>query len=132
MFHDGRSLLGVQFRDFDTFPASRRGYARFFPCPANESAKRFAGDIEAGVGQPLPDLFVRLSGAQRDFDFKQERTEEGGLRPGLSPSNEGRSPSAGLRSCGGESPQRRDRSSPKKRRRHDPTMLDSMDRNLGL
>ncbi len=82
MFHPGRSLLGVQFGDVDTFPAPRRGCARFFACSANESAKRFAGDIEAGVGEPLPDLFVRLSRAQRDFDFKQKRTEEGGLRSG--------------------------------------------------
>jgi hypothetical protein len=42
VFDAGRSLLGVEFRDFDTFPAPRRGYARFFACPANESAKRFA------------------------------------------------------------------------------------------
>jgi len=65
MFHAGRSLLGVQFRDFGSFPAPRRGYARLFACAANESAKRFAGDVEAGVGEPLPDLFVRLSRAQR-------------------------------------------------------------------
>src|SRR5207249_3991485 len=82
MFHAGRSLLGVQFRDFGSFPAPRRGYARFFAGAANESAKRFAGDVEAGVGEPLPDLFVRLSRAQRGFDFKQKRTEEGGLRGG--------------------------------------------------
>jgi len=132
VFHDGRSLLGVQFRTSTRFPPRAADMRAFFRAPANESAKRFAGDIEAGVGEPLPDLFVRLSGAQRDFDFKQERTEEGGLRPGLSPSNEGRSPSAGLRSCGGESPQRRDRSSPKRRRRHDPTLLDSIDKNLSL
>ncbi len=61
MFRAGRSFLGVQLRDFDTFPAQRRGYAPFLACPANESAKRFAADIEAGVGEPLPDLFVRLS-----------------------------------------------------------------------
>ena len=85
MFHAGRSLLRVEFRDFDTFSSPRRGCARFFTCPTNESAKRFAGDIEAGVGEPLPDLFVRFSGAQRDFDSKQKRTEENGLRPGLSP-----------------------------------------------
>lgn len=47
----------------------------FFACPANESAKRFAGDIEAGLGEPLPDLFVHLSRAQRTFDFKQKRTQ---------------------------------------------------------
>ena len=82
MFNPDRSLLGVQFWDFDTFPAPRRGYARFFACPANEPAKRFASDIEAGFGEPLPDLFVRLSRAQRGFDFKQKRTEEGGLRSG--------------------------------------------------
>ena len=61
VFGAGRSLFGVQFRDFDPFSAWRRGYARFFACPANESEKRFAGDIEAGVGEPLPDFFVRLS-----------------------------------------------------------------------
>ena len=82
MFHAGRSLLRVRFLDFDTFPASRRGYARFFACPANESAKRFAGDIEASVGESLPDLFVRLSRAQRYFNVRQKRTEEGGLRGG--------------------------------------------------
>jgi len=82
MIHAGRSLLGAHFRDFDTFPAPRRGYAIFFACAANEPAKRFAGDIEAGIGEPLPDLFVRLSRAQRTFDFKQKRTEEGGLRGG--------------------------------------------------
>jgi len=82
VFNPDRSLLGVQFRDFDTFPAPRRGCARFFTCPADESAKRFAGDIEAGFGEPLPNLFVRLSRAQRDFNFKQKRTEEGGLRGG--------------------------------------------------
>ena len=60
MFNPDRSLLGVQFWDFDTFPAPRRGCARLFACPPNESAKRFAVDIEAGVGEPLPDLFVRL------------------------------------------------------------------------
>ena len=63
VFHPGRSLSCVQFGDFETFLAPRRGCARFFACPANESAKRFAGDIEAGVGEPLPDLFVRLSRA---------------------------------------------------------------------
>jgi hypothetical protein len=57
----------MEFRDFDTFPASRRGCARFFACSANEPAKRFAGDIEAVVGEPSPDLFVRLSRAQRTF-----------------------------------------------------------------
>ena len=72
----------MQLWDFDTFSAPRRGYAPFFACPANESAERFAGDIEAGVGEPLPDLFVRLSRAKRGFDFKQKRTEEGGLRGG--------------------------------------------------
>jgi len=61
VFRAGRSLSGVQFRDFDTFPATRRGYARFFAHAANESAERFAADIEAGVGEPLPDFFVRLS-----------------------------------------------------------------------
>jgi hypothetical protein len=35
----------------------------------NESTKRFAGDLEAVVGEPLPDLFVRLSRAQRSFNF---------------------------------------------------------------
>ena len=63
VFHPGRSLPGVQFREFGTLPAPLCGCARFFACPANESAKRFAGDIEAGVGEPLPDLFVRLSRA---------------------------------------------------------------------
>ena len=75
VFHAGRSLLSVQFREFGTLPAPRRGCARFFACAANESAKRFAGDIKAGVGEPLPNLFVRLSRAQRDFNFKQKRTE---------------------------------------------------------
>jgi hypothetical protein len=56
VFHAGRSLLSLEFRDFDTFSCPRRGCARFFTCPANESAKRFAGDIEARVGEPLPDL----------------------------------------------------------------------------
>ena len=76
------SLLGVQFGDFGTFPAPRRGETRFFACPANESAKGFAGDIEARVREPLPDLFVGLSGAQRGFNFTQKRTDEGGLRSG--------------------------------------------------
>jgi hypothetical protein len=62
-------LLGVQFRDFDAFTTPRRKYARFFACSTNESAERFAGDIEAVVGEPLPDLFVRLSRAQRGFNF---------------------------------------------------------------
>jgi len=75
VFHAGRSLLSVEFRDFDTFSSQRRGYSRFFACPANESAKRFAGDIEARVGEPLPDWFVRLSRAQRTFNSKQKRTE---------------------------------------------------------
>jgi len=75
VFHAGRSSLSVHFREFDTLPAPRRGSARFFAYPPNESAKRFAGDIEAGVREPLPDLFVRLSRAQRDFNFKQKRTE---------------------------------------------------------
>ena len=76
MFHAGRSLLGVPFRDFATFPAPRRECALFFACPANESVKRVAGDIEAGIGELLPDLFVRLSRAQRAFNLKQKRTEE--------------------------------------------------------
>jgi hypothetical protein len=79
VFHAGRSLLRVRFLNFDTFPAPRRGYARFFACPANESAKRFARDFEASVGESLPDLFVRLSRAQRYFNVRQKRTEEGGL-----------------------------------------------------
>jgi hypothetical protein len=41
MIHAGRSLLGAHFRDFDTFPAPRRGYAIFLACAANEPAKRF-------------------------------------------------------------------------------------------
>jgi hypothetical protein len=49
VFHAGRSLLCVQFGDFATFSARRRGNARFLACPTNESAKGFAGDIEAGV-----------------------------------------------------------------------------------
>jgi hypothetical protein len=40
-----------------------------FACSANESAKRFAGDVEAVVGEPLPDLSVRLSRTQRGFNF---------------------------------------------------------------
>jgi len=64
--------------------------------------------------------------------FQTRENRGGGSSAGPLPSNEGRSPSAGLRSCGGESPQRRDRSSPKRRRRHDPTLLDSMDRNSAL
>src|SRR5438552_1167831 len=63
VFHAGRSFLDVQFRDFDTFPAARRGYAISFTCAANEPAKRFARDIEPGFGEPLPDLFVGLSRA---------------------------------------------------------------------
>src|SRR5437879_13283433 len=49
----GRSLSAVHFRDIETFPAPRRGCARFLARPANESAKRFAGYVEAGVGEPL-------------------------------------------------------------------------------
>jgi len=60
VFHAGSGLSGLQFWDFDAFPAPRLGYAPFLACPPNESAKRFAVDIEAGVGEPLPDLFVRL------------------------------------------------------------------------
>jgi hypothetical protein len=83
VFRAGRRLLGVQFRDFDAFPALRRGYAPFFSCPANESAKRFAGDIEADLlGEPLPDFLVCLSRAQHDFDFRQKGSEESGLRRG--------------------------------------------------
>src|SRR5207244_13210871 len=82
VFHPRRSLPGAQFRDFDTFPALRRGWARFLARPPNESAKRFAGDIEAGFGEPLPDLFVRFSRAEHDFNFRQKRTDEGGLRGG--------------------------------------------------
>ena len=82
VFRAGRSLLGVQFWDFDRFPALCRGYAPFFACPANESAKRFAGDIEAGVGEALPDFLVCLSRAQCGFDSRQKRTEESGLRRG--------------------------------------------------
>jgi len=82
VFHPGRSLSGVQFRDFETFLALRRGCARFLARPANESAKRFAGDIEPGFGEPLPDLFVGLSRADHDFNFRQKRTDEGGLRRG--------------------------------------------------
>ena len=78
----GRSLSAVHFRDIETFPAPRRGCARFLARPANESAKRFAGYVEAGVGEPLPDLFVGLSRAEHDFNFRQKRTEEGGLRRG--------------------------------------------------
>lgn len=82
VFSTSRSLLGVRFRDFDPFPALRRGYTPFFACAANESAKRFAADIEAFVGEPLPDFLVCLSRAQRDFDCRQKRMEEGGLRRG--------------------------------------------------
>ena len=82
MFHVGRTLLGAQFGDCGTFPASRCGYPRFFACAANESAKRFACDIEAGVGEPLPDLLVRLSRAQRGFNVRQKRIEEGAFRGG--------------------------------------------------
>ena len=82
VFHPGRSLSCVQFGDFETFLAPRRGCARFFACPANESAKRFAGDIEPGFAEPFPDLFVGLSRAEHDFNFRQKRTEEGGLRRG--------------------------------------------------
>lgn len=83
VFRGGRSLLGVHFQDFDGFSALRRGYAPFLACPANESAKRFAGDIEADLlGEPLPDFLVCLSRAQHGFDLRQERTEESGLRRG--------------------------------------------------
>lgn len=69
VFRPGRSLSGGYFRDFDRFPALRRGYARFFACPPNEPAKRFAGDIEADLlGEPLPDFLVCLSRAERGFD----------------------------------------------------------------
>jgi hypothetical protein len=82
VFHASRSLLGAQFRDFDTFLAPRRGCPRFFACAPNEPAKRFAGDIEAGIGESLSDLLLRFSRAQRGFDSGQKRTEEGGFRGG--------------------------------------------------
>lgn len=83
VFRAGRGLLGLQFQDFAPFLALRRGYGPFFACPPNESAKRFAADVEADfLGEPLPDFLVCLSRAQRGFDSRQKRTEESGLRRG--------------------------------------------------
>ena len=41
VFHAGRSLLSVQFREFGTLPAPRRGCARFFCVRGERVCKTF-------------------------------------------------------------------------------------------
>ena len=73
VFHAGRSFLDVQFRDFDTFPAARRGYAISFTCAANEPAKRFARDIEPSESRCLICLCVFPERSAASISNKREQ-----------------------------------------------------------
>jgi hypothetical protein len=53
--------LSIHARKFEGFPPWRRGYARFLPDTLKEFAKRFVTDVEAIVGEALPDLLPRRS-----------------------------------------------------------------------
>jgi hypothetical protein len=47
-----------------------------------EFAKRFVADVEAIVGEALPDLLPRLSGGQDSFNFGEDGPDQRGFRAG--------------------------------------------------